>query len=472
MIVCTIAKSRLTRIVVAASVMLASAGCGARWNDEQRAAVLNRNEGRSVSATAAGDVSEGASGGLAEDAAASGTGAAGASGSPSQSGGAAAGPKAAVGAGGSRPCAAPSKEKGVTDKQITVGAISSESGPVPGLGSSAAAAVRALVAQRNAAGGVCGRKIVLKEVDDGTDNARYRAALRALNPDVLGISGGFAIGDIGSESLVNELAIPIVNSPTGRTGELRWVFDINPDFPKPDMVIGKYKYLYDQGRRKVSMTYIAVDQSRIEANIQRKLMEAAGLEIVHVNELPLSTLSYDSAARAAANSGADYLWFIADTNGAANMARSVQGTGHKWPTKEFSYTTYGTKFIDIAGAEAAEGASSWLRSLPTEEASTNKAMADYVEWMNRVAPGMPQELFSIDSWVSAKVFFEALEALPGPITREAWVKQMETLDNYDAGGMYAPITLGKDLSKGCFMGMIVRGGKWTRMAPTGKGYLC
>jgi ABC-type branched-subunit amino acid transport system substrate-binding protein len=473
MIVCTISRSPVTTILVAASlVALVASGCGARWDDEQRAAVLSRHEGRSVSATGAGAVSDAASDEVVDGAAASGTGSAGASGASSQSAGAAAAAKKAASAGGTLPCAAPSNEKGVKDKEIVVGALSSESGPVPGLGSSAAAAVRAHVAERNASGGVCGRKIVLKEVDDGTDNARYRAGLRSLNPDVLGISGGFAVGDIGSESLVNELGIPIVNSPTGRTGELRWVFDINPDFPQPDMVIGKYKYLYEQGARKVSMSYIAVDQSRIEANIQRKLMEAAGLQIVHVNELPLSTLSYDSAARAAANSGANYLWFIADTNGAANMARSVHDTGHKWLFKEFSYTTYGTKFIELAGTDAAEGATSWLRSLPTEEASTNKAMGAYVEWMNRAAPGLPQDLFSIDSWVSAKVFFEALEALPGPITREAWVKQMETLDNYDAGGMYAPITLGKDLSKGCFMGMIVRGGKWTRMAPTGKGYLC
>jgi ABC-type branched-subunit amino acid transport system substrate-binding protein len=456
-------------LVVMALVALAASGCGARWSDEQRAAVLSRQ--RTVSATGSGSV---AGDDLSSDVAAGETASGAEAAQNTSSGnasGTAGGPKAAAGGGGSRPCAAPSTEKGVTDKEIVVGAISSESGPVPGLGSSAAAAVRAQVALRNARGGVCGRKVVLKGADDGTDTARYRSALRTLNPDVVGISGGFAVGDIGSESLINELQIPIVNSPTGRTGELRWVFDINPDFPKPDMVIGKYKYLYDQGARKVSMTYIAVDQSRIEANIQRKLMEGAGLQIVHTNELPLSTLSYDSAARAAANSGANYLWFIADTNGAANMARSVHGTGHEWLFKEFSYTTYGTNFIELAGKDAAEGATSWLRSLPTEEASTNKAMGDYVEWMDRVAPGLPQDLFSIDSYVSAKVFFDSLEALPGPISREALVRQMESIQTYDAEGMFAPITFGRDLSQGCFMGMIVRNGKWQRLAPA-KGYLC
>jgi ABC-type branched-subunit amino acid transport system substrate-binding protein len=454
-------------------VLCAATACGARWSDEQRAAVLARERGGSVSAAASsgetgevtGELSSGEAGGSTESA--GGTGPSGGSGAAA----AGSGSRAAAGPGGPRPCAAPSPEKGVSPTTITVGAISSESGPVPGLGSSAAAAVRALVAQRNAAGGVCGRKIVLKEADDGTDNARYRSTLRNLNPQVLGISGGFALGDIGSEALINELQIPIVNGPGADTWRVRWVVDINPDLPKPDMVLGKYKYLFDQGARKVSMTYLAVDQSRREANIQRKLMEAAGLQIVHVNELPLSTLSYDSAARAAANSGANYLWFIADTNGAANMARSVHGTGHKWLFKEFSYTTYGTKFIDIAGAEAAEGATSWIRSLPTEEASSNKAMGTYVEWMNRAAPGLPQDLFSIDSYVSATVFFEALEALPGPISRDALVKQLESIESYDAAGMFGPIALGKEQSRGCTVGMIVQGGKWRRLAPA-NGFLC
>jgi ABC-type branched-subunit amino acid transport system substrate-binding protein len=374
--------------------------------------------------------------------------------------------------GGPLPCSAPADEIGVTETEIVLGAISSLSGPVPGLGASAAAAVRAYVAERNASGGVCGRRLVLREADDGTDSGRYRAALQELGTEVLGITGGFAVGDIGAEEVINELGIPIINSPTGRTGELRSVFDINPDFAQPDMLIGKYRYLYEQGARRVTMTYIAVDQSRIEANIQRGLMEAAGLEIVHVNELPLSTLSYDAAARAAANSGANYLWFIADTSGQAAMARAVHDTGHDWLFKEFSYTSYGTDFIDLAGAESVEGVTSWIRSIPTEEAASNQAMSAFVEWMDRVAPGAPMDLFSIDSYVSTRAFIEALEALPGPISREAVIQQLESIQSYDAGGMFAPITLGQDLSQGCFMAMIVHDGAWQRLAPAGSGFLC
>ena len=52
------------------------------------------------------------------------------------------------------------------------------------------------------------------------------------------------------------------------------------------------------------------------------------------------------------------------------------------------------------------------------------------------------------------------------------IQQLASIQTYDAGGMFAPITLGQDLSQGCFMGMIVRNGAWQRLAPEGGGYLC
>jgi ABC-type branched-subunit amino acid transport system substrate-binding protein len=99
-------------------------------------------------------------------------------------------------------------------------------------------------------------------------------------------------------------------------------------------------------------------------------------------------------------------------------------------------------------------------------------MTGYVEWMERVAPGEDKDLFSIDSYVATKAFIEALEALPGPISRDAVVQQLESVQSYDAGGMFAPITLGQERSQGCFMAMIVRNGAWERFAPAGGGYLC
>jgi ABC-type branched-subunit amino acid transport system substrate-binding protein len=459
---------RPLRVLALAGLLVSTAACGARWTDEQRASVEARGRAAAV-AVASNDVARVStvpgSGGAAtavtspaEVTTAEGQTAAG---SPTTTGG----------YGAPLPCAAPSASPGVTDGEIAVGSISSLSGPVPGLGASSAAAARAYVAHRNAAGGVCGRQIVLREADDGTDNGRYRAVVGELGPQVFGIAGGFALGDVGGADAVGEQALPVVNLASGEAAaSLPTVFDINPGFENPDAVIGKYRYLHDQGVTRAALAYLAVDQSRAEANLQRRLMEAAGIEIVLQKELPVSTLSYDSTARSVANSGADYLFFIADVNGEAAMARAVADTGYQLRFAEYFTFAYGTAFVELAGA-AADGTLAWLRSLPNEEASSNAELRAFLEWMGQVAPNEAVDPFAVDSWAAAKAFFDTLEALPGPISRDAFVTQLQSITTFDGGGMFGSIRLGAELTNACVVGMRYEGGQWRRITPD-SGFLC
>jgi ABC-type branched-subunit amino acid transport system substrate-binding protein len=464
---------RRTGLVLVALLLLTTA-CGARWTNAQQARVAARERGsasvQAAGSTDTGEIAAGDSVGTGDDsssgaAAASSSGAAGGSSSGGQSG------SAKTATGGPRPCAAPSNVTGVTNDKITVASISTLSGPSPGIGASAAAATRAYVGFRNATGGVCGRKIVLKEADDAFDGGRYRTIINELDPQVLGIAGGFATGDVGAVDVLREKKIPVVTLPSADSvTNVDNVFDLNPPFKNPDAVIGKYKYLYDNGARKVSAVYLAVDQSRAEAQLQMRLMKAAGLQIVQVQELPLSTLSYDSAARGVANSGADYLFFIAPIDGDVGMAKSMKDTGYKLKFAEYFVFSYGTNFVDQAGA-AAEGASTWLRALPNEDAPNNKEMANFVEWMERIAPGEPKDTFAVDGWVATKAFFDSLSNLRGPISRDSLLATLKATKTFDADGMFGPILLGEERTNGCAVGMRVEGGVWKRMAPA-KGFLC
>ncbi|MDQ2647931.1 MAG: ABC transporter substrate-binding protein, partial [Actinomycetota bacterium] len=277
-------------------------------------------------------------------------------------------------------------------------------------------------------------------------------------------------GDAGGADVVPSLGIPVVAVPISDGFQnAATVFDTNPPFADPNVLIGKYKYLYEQGVRKAAIVYLAVDQTRSEIEKQKPQMRAAGIEIVHENPLPLSTLSYDSAARGVANSGADYLFFVSDGGASASMARALHATGHQMKFKEY-LTAYGTKFIELAGP-GAEGSSSWIRTLPDEDGGSVPEQKTFIEWMGRVAPGDVRDTFAAESWVAAKAFFEALEDLPGPISREALIAQLKTLTEFDADGFFGRINLGGKRNNGCFVGMQVKGGKWVRLTPS-QGFLC
>lgn len=466
-------SARVRMGLLLALMLVATTACGSRWTDEQRAAIKARNaRSLTVGSSDADSGSSGTGGDVTAGDALAGDGSSAGSNGPSTGVGSATGSGSkATNQSGTKPCAAASSAPGVTDKTITVGSINSLSGPVPGISASAAAAARAYVAYRNAAGGVCGRQIVLKQADDGTDNSQYRTIISELGPKILGLTGGFALGDNGGADLVEAQKLPGVTAPSAdRASAVSTVIDINPPYKNINASTKKYEWIKAQGGTKASVVYLDTDQSRIEANNHIALMKAAGINVVQVQALPLSTLSYDSAARSVVNSGADYMWFTAPTDANVSMANSLRDAGAKLKVAEYFIFAYGTNFAEQAGA-AADGAYTFIRWTPNEEAAGIPELKRFVEWMDRVAAGEPKDSFAADIWAASKAFFDAIEAEPGPISRESLVTTLKSVKSYDADGMYGPIEFGAEKSNSCVVAMKLTGGKWKRAAPV-SGFLC
>ena len=108
---------------------------------------------------------------------------------------------------------------------------------------------------------------------------------------------------------------------------------------------------------------------------------------------------------------------------------------------------------------------------PTRRPAATPSRARSSSGWPRPRPDAPADTFAADAWSGAKAFVDALEALPGPITREAILAQLRSMNDYDAGGLLGTIQLGNKLSNGCFVAMIVEGGAWRRLAPA-QGFLC
>jgi ABC-type branched-subunit amino acid transport system substrate-binding protein len=468
----------VSSIVVLTGLLGLVAGCGARWSNAQHAAVLARAAGAGTSAnggsapgasargaatTIPGAAVGGVPGVVGSSAAASASG-------PSAASGAAPG-AATGGSAAALPCSAPSNAPGVTNTTITVGNIATLTGPVPGLGASGQGATQAYVAYLNANGGVCGRKVVLKTADDADDNGQYRSILNAMAPHILGLTGISGGGDAGGADIVAQQNIPtIVDAFSTPMKSASPDYPVNPPYGDESHSIGKYKWYYQQGVRTAALVYIDVAQSADQVTLNDKpLMQAAGIKVVSEQALPLSTLNYDSAARTVANSHADYLFFLGGYEENSSMATSMAGTGYHLKYAEY-YTTYGTNFIDLAGS-AAEGTVSWSYSLPVEDGGTNPEQAKFLQWMAQVAPNAPLDVFADQAWVATHAFFMALQQLPGPISRDALLKQFRTYTSFDADGFYGRIDLGQKINIGCYIGMQVVGGHWKRMVPA-QGFLC
>jgi ABC-type branched-subunit amino acid transport system substrate-binding protein len=264
--------------------------------------------------------------------------------------------------------------------------------------------------------------------------------------------------------------IPIVSTATADSAQAApTLFDINPPYANVNASTAKFKYLYDQGVRTAALVYIDVAQVKTQVNQQKAQMQAVGIKIVSEQAVPLSTLSYDAAARGVANSKADYVFYPAGGNLNASFARSMASAGYQPKFLEY-LTAYGSNFVEVAGA-AAEGAVNFIRSIPNEEAGSNKGVSQFIEWMGRAAPGVTPDTFAADSWASTKAFLDAVDNIPGPISREGLIAQLKTMKRYDADGFFGPINLGDKQSLGCFIAVRVVNGKWQRIHPA-QGFAC
>ena len=460
--------SPFAAVLVACAVLAATAGCGARWSDDQKADLTSIERGSGGGSASGSDGAlEGSTDGTISDPGTASGSTDGTTGSVE--GGTTGGTTGGQTASGPKPCNAPSNAPGITDKTITLGTVNSISGPSPGLGTSSVAAARAYIAYRNSIGGVCGRQIVLKEGDDGVDNARYRALVSDFETKTLALISGNACGSDGGAQIIEERKYPVVGLACGtKLPSVSTFFSMSPrDIENSSTAY--YRYLVGQGVTKAAVVYVSAEVAAFEGRQKIGNLEASGIQVVLDLPIPLTTLSYDSPARAVANSGADYLVFVHASAPSAAMAKAMADTGHKLKYAEYR-VAYGSNFIDLAGA-AAENALTWITWLPKEDGGSVPEQKLFMQWMQRTAPNAFHDTFANNVWAAAKLLLDSLEAQPGPISRGGLLAGLNGTGKYDAGGLIAPAEIGKHHDSGCMVGMAVKNGKWQRLTPA-QGFLC
>lgn len=463
---------RVAALAACLALVVITAGCGARWSDDQKVALdaVERGGRGSESGLASDEVSTDATtdGGLVgeqvdiSDGTDGGTTGGGSGGSTTGGSGPQAGSS-------SKPCAAASEAPGVTDRQLAISTINSISGPSPGLGASSLSAIRAYVAYRNSIGGVCGRQVVLKDGDDGVDNSRYRALVTEFEASTLAMVSGNGCGSDGGADVIEAKKYPVVGLACGtKLPSVSTFFSMSPRDIE-NQSVAYYRYLVGQGVKKAAVVYVSAGPAIFEGRQKMGLLKASGIEVVLDEQVPLTTLSYDSTARAVANSGADYLVFVHASGPSAAMAKSMADTGYELKYSEY-LIAYGSNYIELAGA-AGENSLTWITWLPREDGGTVPEQKLFLDWMQRTTPDAFQDTFANNSWAATKFLFDTLESLPGPISRDALLEKIRSTDRYDAAGLIAHIFVGKKHDSGCKIGMVVRGGKWQRLTPQ-QGFLC
>ncbi len=359
----------------------------------------------------------------------------------------------AIGAGGADGAEQSGDSTGVTDKEITLGYIFSETGIAGSTFHNAGDAFQARIDRANAEGGVNGRKIVTELVDDGGQTNNQQAAQDLVrNRGVFAVVNNSPFAFLGYRFLL-ENGVPMIGggydgNEYGEPGNEDLISILGNTAPTYGVQYTSLPNVMKKlGGEKVAAVAYAVSASSTAAaeNLQKYAVPAVGLDPVYLNTtVEFGTTDVGPLVLAMKNAGADavYLPMVASSNFAVLITAAQNNLEFKAAVLA---TGYGQDLLDqpIASQLGPEVvlAQGWapveLKTKATKQFQADlKKYADY--------EGVP-DFGQYTGYVTADLALKGLEAAGKNLTREGFIDATKGLGTHDAAGMSCqPIDISRE----------------------------
>ena len=367
---------------------------------------------------------------------------------------------------------------GVTANTITIGEITTTSGPVPGLFQDANDGVDAYAAYVNANGGIAGHTLKVIHVDDAFDCNTYTQELQRLSTQVFAMVGTFTLEDTCGQTLLkanpNLIDIegevlypglyngfPNVFTPTPLppgylTTGYQWIKDKFPAdithtatlIPGPALANGKQEDLTAEsiGYKYVYSRVIGPIETNFTSDILR--MKSLGVKIV---DLGVQAVSIDAD-------------FIQQAN---------QQNFH--PDAIISAAGYDAHLLKLLGDPSIANNEvyaplAYSMYLGTDRASV-PGVNTFLTWLDRTHPGESASIFSVSSWGAGMLLVQGMSQAGSQVTPSSVVQAMNNITSFDSGGLTASFNPGQRLGAHCMVIAGIQHGQWVRIDPK-SGFEC
>ncbi len=458
-------------------LLTATAACGSRLSDDQRAlAIAGSGSGSATAGATTGlDVGE-----VIDDATSAGEtiGDATAPGGTIVTGGP--GREASGGTGGptvpGNGCVPGSATStGVTPTEIKIGNVSQITGLVPGFAQTSVNGVKAYLNMINSQGGVCGRKLTLLTADDRFQSATNRAETEKMSGQALALVGSLSVVDDGGAPIIDSKGIADISlATTAPRVAAKNNYTPNPIDPTPKAgngLVNILKYFISTDNiSKPAIFYQDVATGANQAESYKVDFERAGIPVIATYPVAPTATNFNTQANDMKQKGVDFVITVAEVNAMANLAKAFESVGYFPKVPFYGAQVYGQKFLQLAG-KAAEGTRVGLIFAIPEDAANNPAVAQLATWYARTAPGADLDFFSVVAWLAADMFVSALRAVGPNPTQAKIVAHMKTVTSYTGNGLVGGINPAQKKAPKCFNVIEVKGGKWVKTFPA-KGFQC
>ena len=319
--------------------------------------------------------------------------------------------------------------QGVFDDKIIVGNSAATSGNYAPVGVPFNAGIEAYFKMINEAGGVNGRKIEFKHIDDEFDPVKGKAALSTLVEDdkIFALVGHFGTPVVGATiEDVKEYGIPAVYFATGigqlyndkAEGKDRGIFPVQPIYQTEGQIMVA-RAVGDFEAKKIGVIYTNDDAGKdLYAGVEAKAKEL-GVEIV-AEQVAAGATDVSSAVTSIKNANVD---FVIGAAIQATIPTIVKELAAQNVNKDLITTYVNVSPViseavinEINGKFDVYGLG-WVDLVENAD-----SLAAFAEW----APDYATNVYAMTGWIAGHFFVEGLKRVEGTVT---WDKYMDALES-------------------------------------------
>ena len=319
-------------------------------------------------------------------------------------------------------------------QEIVFGQSVALTGPAQELGKEMQLGAKTYFDVVNAAGGVRGKKIVLRTLDDGYEPPRAEANTKKFveDGDVLALFGYVGTPtSAASIPVASKAKMPFFGAFTGaellRTPINRYVFNVRASyFDETEAIV---RQMTQGGVTKIAVfhqndSYGQAGLAGVERALTKRQLQVVAKATVERN-------STDVAAAVATMLAAkpEVIIMVSAYSSCAEFIKQFKA--RDFPTRFVNVSFVGTKPLAAALGAAADGVMI-SQVMPPPTANKFPVVVEYQKALK--AAGITDFSYtSLEGYIAAKVMVEALRR-GGDASREALIKALESMRNVDVGG--------------------------------------
>jgi ABC-type branched-subunit amino acid transport system substrate-binding protein len=318
---------------------------------------------------------------------------------------------------------------------IVLGQSVALTGPAQQLGLDMQTGARLYFDAVNAKGGVNGRKIVLKTLDDGYEPDRAAANTRKL----IGEDKVFALfGYVGTPTaaaampIFTEAGVPFVGAFTGaellRSPLNRNIFNVRASYYDETEAI--VQHLTAMGVSRIAVFYQNDAYGKAGLTGVERALKKRNLEIAALGTVERNTVDVAKAIAEINKANPQAVVMISAYKSCAAFIRDMKKSGKSPSFWNVSFV--GSKAL--AGELGPDGRGVQISQVvPFPWDASIPVVKEYQRLLADAKAGEPG-FGSLEGFIAAKVMAEGLRRAGKNLTREGFVKAMESIDAFDVGG--------------------------------------